>query len=83
MSVSILRLPAVKQRTGLSRSTIYAKVASGEFPASVQLTERAVGWRSDEIDKWIADRTCVSREKSPPSKLTESGNQCTPDVLGQ
>jgi len=63
--ISFLRLPAVKQRTGLSRSSIYAKVADSKFPAPVRLTERAVGWRSDDIDQWIADRTRESRTVTP------------------
>jgi hypothetical protein len=34
---TILRLPAVKARTGLSRSTLYARMARGQFPAQVAL----------------------------------------------
>jgi len=39
----ILRLPAVKAATGLSRSTIYARISEGTFPAPVALGGRAVG----------------------------------------
>jgi prophage regulatory protein len=56
MANTILRLPAVKARTGLSRSTIYAYVASGDFPAPVSLGRRAVGWDLAEIDSWIEAR---------------------------
>ena len=42
MTVSILRLPQVKIRTGLSRSSIYAAVKSGEFPAPVSLGSRSL-----------------------------------------
>ena len=41
---TVLRLPAVKARTGLSRSTIYLRVSQGVFPAPVSLGGRAVGW---------------------------------------
>jgi prophage regulatory protein len=44
MTDSILRLPAVKTRTGLSRSTIYLRVSQGTFPRPVSLGGRAVGW---------------------------------------
>ena len=53
MTHSILRLPAVKARTGLSRSTIYLKVAQGTFPKPVSLGARAVGWPSGLVDEWL------------------------------
>lgn len=60
-SDSFLRLPQVKQRTGLSRSSIYAKMTHGEFPSSVDLGARAVAWLQSDIDKWIANRINESR----------------------
>ena len=62
MVTSILRLPAVKARTGLSRSTIYLRVAEGTFPKSVSLGGRAVGWVEDEIQSWLAERIAASRK---------------------
>jgi len=44
MATSILRLPTVKDRTGLSRSTIYLRISQGKFPKPVSLGGRAVGW---------------------------------------
>ena len=52
----ILRRPDVEIATGLSRSTIYAMIAEGEFPKPVQLGKRAVGWRETDIAGWIAQR---------------------------
>lgn len=57
MQTSIIRLPKVKAKTGLSRSTIYAKVRDGTFPKSVQLGARAVGWLELEVDGWINSLT--------------------------
>lgn len=37
MTNTILRLPAVKTLTGLSRSTIYLRMADGTFPKAVSL----------------------------------------------
>lgn len=54
MSTTILRLPAVKARTGLSRSTIYARIADGKFPRPVPIGARAIGFLSAEVDDWIA-----------------------------
>lgn len=42
-SSELLRMPAVMQRTGLGRSTIYRLMASKQFPAPVRLASRAVG----------------------------------------
>ena len=52
----VLRLPAVIERTGLSESTIRRQVRRGTFPAPVPLGDRAVGWDSDAVDGWIADK---------------------------
>ncbi len=55
-SISILRLKDLQHRVPLSRSAIYAKISAGEFPAPISLGPRAVGWLSDDIDKWIERR---------------------------
>lgn len=49
MTDSILRLPSVKTNTGLSRSTIYLRIAQGEFTKPVSLGGRAVGWPASEV----------------------------------
>jgi prophage regulatory protein len=56
MMHTILRLPAVKASTGLSRSTIYLRVAEGTFPKPVSLGGRAVGWLEAEIQDWLLRR---------------------------
>ena len=52
----LLRLPAVMERCALGRSSIYAGVKAGTFVAPVRLSARAVGWREDEIDRWVSER---------------------------
>ena len=61
MFQTILRLPAVKQTTGLSRSTIYLKLSRGEFPSPVTLGARSVGWLQSDIQAWITARVQQSR----------------------
>jgi prophage regulatory protein len=61
MSVAIMRLPQVKQRTGLSRSSIYSRVATGDFPAPIHLGPRARGWLETEVDAWISHRIAITR----------------------
>ena len=53
----ILRRPEVETRTGLSRSTIYAMMAAGEFPLPIRLGKRAVGWPEERISSWINSRS--------------------------
>lgn len=52
----IHRLPAVQQKTGLSRSTIYLRVSEGLWTKPVSLGGRAIGWPDDETDTLIAAR---------------------------
>lgn len=58
----IIRLKAVKARCGLSRSTLYNRIATGEFPSPVSLGPRSVGWLESEINAWIASRISESRK---------------------
>ncbi len=53
MSDYILRLPQVRARVGLSRSTIYLRVAEGTFPKPFSLGGRAVGWLEAEVEAWV------------------------------
>ena len=62
MVTTILRLPTVKARTGLSRSTIYLRISEGSFPAPVSLGGRAVGWIEAEVNDWLTQRIETSRQ---------------------
>ena len=62
MVYKILRLPEIKIRTGLSRSTIYLRISEGIFPAQVSLGERAVGWLESDVDDWLAAQVEKSRK---------------------
>lgn len=55
--LAILRLAEVKRLTGLCRSSIYQMMANGNFPRTVSLGSRAVGWRAGEIRVWLQART--------------------------
>ena len=51
----IVRLKTVLARTGLSRSTIYRKIAEGTFPAQIKISTNGTGWHESDINRWIAD----------------------------
>ncbi len=85
MASVILRLPTVKARTGLSRSTIYLHVADGSFPRPVSLGARAVGWVESDIEGWISRKITESRASSPTNtncavQRWECGNQGTQEL---
>ena len=66
-SQTILRLAEVVRRTGLSRSTLYLRIADGAFPRQISLGKRAIGWLKDEVDDWINARTKL--RTVPPDKV--------------
>jgi prophage regulatory protein len=49
MTHSILRLPTLRSESGLSRSTIYLRIAQGLWTRPVSLGGRAVGWPASEV----------------------------------
>ena len=57
----LIRLPQVKQTTGLSKSTIYARIAEGNFPKQIPLGPRLVVWVESDIQKWISDQVATAR----------------------
>jgi prophage regulatory protein len=69
MTHHILRLPAVIKSTGLSRSTIYLRLAEGKFPRPVNLGARSIGFVESEIDDWIAERIRASRTPEKAGNL--------------
>ncbi|QYU70453.1 AlpA family phage regulatory protein [Leptolyngbya sp. 15MV] len=58
----ILRLNAVLDRTGLSRSTLYRKMQAGTFPRNIQLSARCAGWRESAIKAWMHNPMFYSAE---------------------
>ena len=65
MTTAIIRLPEVKARTGLSRSTIYLRISRGQFPSPVSLGGRAVGWIETEVQAWIQEQIDATRAGTP------------------
>lgn len=58
---SVIRLPAVLARVGISRSSIYAAIARNAFPAPISLGPRSVGWLESDVDEWLAARVDAGR----------------------
>jgi prophage regulatory protein len=52
----LLRFPTVRERTGLSRSTIWRLERRGEFPRHRRISANVVAWVETEVIDWIQSR---------------------------
>lgn len=50
---ALLRIKTVTHACGVSVSTIYRKIAAGEFPAPVRLGARCTRWKAADVRAWI------------------------------
>lgn len=60
--MSILNAKEVTKKTGLSRTTIWRLERKGEFPLRIALSDRRIGWKEEEIDKWLDSRSTVENK---------------------
>lgn len=77
-AIAILRRKQVESRTGLSRSTIYAKLRHNPkrpgdydptFPTPISVGAKAVGWVESEVENWLA--TQIQKSRTRESGATE------------
>lgn len=59
--IRFMRLPEVLALCGKSKSSIYASIKKGAFPAPVKLSSRSSAWIRSEIAAWAETRVKVSR----------------------
>lgn len=69
MSKRFIPLPAVEEKTALKKSSIYAKVKTGDFPAPIKVGVRTV-WIESEVDDWLDAQVTAWREK----QVGQTGN---------
>jgi prophage regulatory protein len=55
-TLSVLRLPAVRAKTQLPTSSIYALMAAGKFPKPIALSVNTRGWIEEEVDEFLRAR---------------------------
>lgn len=60
----MLRIKAVLERTGLSRSTLYRKVDEGRFPRQIPLSTRCVAWRESAVNAWMKNPMFYGADES-------------------
>ena len=68
--LTLLKLPEVMRRVGLSRPTVYKRMAQGQFPRPIYPAKRAPRWRSDEIAAWI-ERLSAARSAAPDQQADQ------------
>ena len=56
ITTALLARQAVQSKTTLSRSSLYAMIARGEFPAPIKITGRRVAWTETSVNDWIQAR---------------------------
>ena len=56
MAGKLIRVRAVLEKTGMSKTTMYRQISLGGFPRPIQLTEKTTAWREHEVDEWIESR---------------------------
>jgi prophage regulatory protein len=65
--LNIIRMKRLAEKIGLGESTIFRKIAAGEFPKPFPIGQgRAVGWRESDVDEWIerqATGTAAARRR--------------------
>ena len=64
MIKKIYRLPEVMTITGLSRSSIYLRMSTNEFPQPIKIGRRTVGWTEDSIIAWQSTIMEANNESS-------------------
>lgn len=58
-SPTLLRFPVVRQRTGLSRSTVWRLERRGQFPRHVRISANIVAWHEGDVTAWILSRSAT------------------------
>lgn len=66
LSERILRIEAVLERTGLSRSRLYRKIANRTFPRQLKIAARCAGWKESAVNDWLdgLGRCCQTNRPS-------------------
>lgn len=57
------RLPHLKQRLGVSGSTIWSWCKKGTFPKPIRLSENCTAWDAAQVERWAQERIAASQAK--------------------
>lgn len=68
----LIRLKEVLDKTGLSKATLYRLIAADEFPVSIQISSRAVGWEESQVDEFLMKKVSLSHLKREQAEMKKS-----------
>ncbi|MDY0067836.1 MAG: AlpA family phage regulatory protein [Steroidobacteraceae bacterium] len=77
-SPAFFRIRDVLRITGLSRPTLYRRIAMGRFPPPVHLGGRACGWPSAALQAWTADPEGYRATDAPERAANRSRHRGRP-----
>jgi prophage regulatory protein len=72
MTDRLIRIKTVIDMTGMSRSAIYAAIAKGCFPNSIQLSARSVAWAESDIVAWVRGKIDAPKSSAKVSQAASS-----------
>lgn len=55
------RLPALKEKLGISGSHIWGMVKAGKFPKPIKLSPNCTAWNAADIERWAQERIAESK----------------------
>jgi prophage regulatory protein len=57
----LIRVDQVLKLSAMPKSSLYAAIAAGKFPAPIKLSERSSAWVLAEVEQWVEQRIALSR----------------------
>jgi prophage regulatory protein len=55
------RLPALKEKLGISGSHIWGMVKAGKFPKPIKLSPNCTAWNAEDVEAWAQQRIAESK----------------------
>ncbi len=55
--LQLLRISDVSKKTTLAKSTLWLKIAQGQFPRPIKLSPAISVWKESDVDAWIDERS--------------------------
>jgi len=65
-ATQFLRLNHLKERLGVSGSSIWSWVKAGTFPKPIKLSDNCTAWVEDDIEAWAQSRISASQGRGDP-----------------